>query len=337
MKSFTVKTTRPYDVIIDYGWKSFPKKNFVSDKILIVTDENLSALYLKEVAELFSGKVYTIIIPAGENSKNLDNYKKIIEFLYEKDFSRKDCVVSLGGGVVGDLSGLVASTYKRGTGFYQIPTTIIGMIDSSVGGKTAVNIGKIKNAVGTFYQPDGVYVNLDLLKTLPNAEVVNGLGEFIKYTFLSEKVSAKNYLSENRLSEEDIFTCLKVKADVVEKDEKDCSLRALLNLGHTVGHAVESLSNFTIPHGICVFKGLVCTVKISSKLYGFSKEKTEGFLDYLKGFGLDEDIVFPKDQIIERIKSDKKVFGDKINMVCIYDFGDCRIEKISLDLLGELL
>lgn len=337
MKSFTVKTNSPYEVIIDYGWKSFPKNFFSSDKILIVTDENISALYLNEVAELFSGKVYTVTIPAGENGKNLDNYKRIIEFLYEKDFSRKDYVVALGGGVVGDLSGFVASTFKRGLRFYQIPTTIIGMIDSSVGGKTAVNIGDVKNAVGTFYQPNGVYVNMNLIKTLPETELNNGLGEFIKYTFLSKEVSAKNYSSKNRLSEEDIYTCLKVKADVVEKDEKDYSLRALLNLGHTVGHAIESLSNFTIPHGICVFKGLVCAVKISSKLYGFSKEKTDGFLGYLNGFGLDGDIVFKKDLIVERIKADKKVFGDEINTVCIYDFGDCRIEKIKLALLGELL
>lgn len=332
MKSFTVNQTKKYEVVIDNGWKSFPKTEKLFQKVMIITDQTVASLYLKEVAELFDGEVYSYVIPSGERSKNLNNYCEIVKKLYDENFSRTDLIVALGGGVVGDLAGFVAATFMRGVCLYQIPTTIVSVIDSSVGGKTALDIDEYKNAVGVFYAPSTVYVNLNLLKSLPKREVENGYGELIKYSFLSKDITAKDGITEDA-----VYNCLKYKSVVVSADEFDNGLRRLLNLGHTVGHAIESASNYSLPHGVCVYNGLFTAIEVSAKLYGFSSKKKERLLNYLKSFGLGEKVDFDKEIIFERIKHDKKKDGDRINYVCIYEAGDCRVEKIPLDTLRGLL
>lgn len=332
MKSFTVNQTKKYEVIIDNGWESFPKTRKLFRKVMIITDRTVASLYLKEVAELFDGKVCYFVISAGEQSKNLNNYREIVKKLYDENFSRGDLIVALGGGVVGDLAGFVAATFMRGVCFYQIPTTIVSAIDSSVGGKTALDIDEYKNAIGVFYAPNTVYVNLNLLKSLPKREVKNGYGELVKYSFLSKDITLKDGITEDT-----VYNCLKYKSRVVSEDEFDNGIRRLLNLGHTVGHAIESASNYSLPHGVCVYNGLFSAIEVSAKLYHFSDKKKEKLLNYLKSFGLGEKINVNKEKLIERIKYDKKTDGDYINFVCIYDVGDCRVEKVPLDNLRGLL
>lgn len=332
MKSFTVNQTKKYEVVIDNGWESFSKTKKFFRKVMIITDKTVASLYLKEVAELFDGKVSSFVIPAGERSKNINNYRKIIKKLYDENFSRGDLIVALGGGVIGDLAGFVAATFMRGVCFYQIPTTIVSAIDSSVGGKTAIDIDEYKNAVGVFYAPSLVYANLNLLKSLPKREAENGYGELIKYSFLSKDITAQDGVTEDV-----VYNCLKYKSLIVSEDEFDNGVRRLLNLGHTVGHAIESASNYSLPHGGCVYNGLFSAVRVSAKFYGFSDEKKQRLLNYLESFNLGEKVDFDKDVLFERIKHDKKTDGDYINFVCIYDVGDCRVEKIPLNTLRGLL
>ncbi len=327
-----VKTQKPYTVTIaeDFSLLQFNKEEF--ENLLIVTDDVVAPLYIEKVSRLFNGKkVIAKVIKHGEASKNVDNYLEILSLLVCNGFTRKDAVLALGGGVVGDLAGFAASTYMRGIKFYQMPTTLLSQIDSCVGGKTAIDFYGAKNVIGTFYQPSAVYVCTSFLKSLLDKEVENGLGELIKYAFLTGKKFDK------RIAPQTISECLKYKISVVEKDEYDCGCRALLNLGHTVGHAIEALSGFTLSHGLCVYKGILAAIEISAKLYSFDKQKTERLKAFLQSFGLDGDIVFDKQSILEKIKSDKKASCDDINFITVFDLGDCRIERITFERLGELL
>lgn len=332
MKSITVNASKPYKVMISDGFFGFSLDKLKHEKIMIVTDEKVAALYLKETASLFACEVITFVIKSGEKSKNIQNYTEIVEKLYENGFKRSDAILSLGGGVCGDLAGFVASTFMRGIALYHMPTTLISVTDSSVGGKTAIDVGGYKNAVGTFYQPSGVFINTSLLKTLEKPQIQNGLGEIIKYAFLTGTVDATEPLSE-----ETIYECIKYKKSIVEKDEFDNHGRALLNLGHTVGHAIETLSNYSLEHGVCVFKGLCAAVNVSRRIYGFSDEKYAKLVGFLNSFGLNGDLCYTKEQILNKIKYDKKNEGGGIKFIAVQDFGDVRIERLSLERLGELL
>lgn len=329
---FSVKTQKPYTVTVaeDFSLCQFNNEDFKN--ILIVTDDLVAPLYLEEVSRLFNGKrlIYKII-KHGEESKNLDNYLEILSLLTTSGFTRHDAVLALGGGVVGDLAGFAASTYMRGIKFYQIPTTLLSQIDSCVGGKTSIDFNNAKNVVGTFYQPTAVYVNTSLLKTLPEKEFENGLGELTKYAFLTGRKYGKTVTAQT------IAECLEYKISIVCKDEYDQGGRALLNLGHTVGHAIEALSGFTISHGLCVYKGISAVLDISAKLYSFDRQKTERLRAFLQSFGLDGQCSFDKRSILEKIKSDKKAFSDGVNLVTVFDLGDCRVERISFERLGKLL
>ncbi len=337
MRTVNVNASKPYIVTIDNGLTNFHYKVDESCKVCIVTDENVAPLYLESVAKIFRAKVYSLVFEQGEKTKSLDCYVRLIKFLQENGFTRQDVIVALGGGVIGDLSGFAAATYMRGIKYLSMPTTLLSMIDSSVGGKTAVNFDGGKNLVGCFYQPDYVYVNVDFLKSLSKKQIDNGLGELIKYSLLKKDERFRIDLDSPRTTEEIIYNCLSFKAKIVEEDEFDNSKRALLNLGHTVGHAIESLSDYTISHGECVYKGLFATLKVSEKFYGLRKEIVEEITDYLNSFSLNGDLVFDKSLILNKILQDKKRCGKFIDFVCIHGFGDCRVEKLTIQRLGELL
>lgn len=330
MKTFTVNAEKPYKVTVSHGYGDFDyDNNFL--KALILTDDNVAPLYLEDVKKLFSCRIYTCVIKSGEFSKSTDGFEKVIKTLIGNDFNRNDLLVCLGGGVVGDLGGFVASVYLRGIRYVQMPTTLLSAIDSSVGGKTGIDFGGLKNSIGTFYSPDYVYVNLDTLKTLPKTQIDNGNGELLKYSFLTKSVC----LTDD--TENIVYSCLKYKAEIIERDERDVGLRAILNLGHTVGHAVEELSGYNLSHGLCVYKGIISAIKISAKLYGFDKNKTERLLSEARKANLDETIDYEKEVLLAVIKKDKKVTGDKIKFITVYDAGDCRIETLSLEKLEKLL
>lgn len=337
MRTIKVNASKPYMVTIENGLTNFHYEVDESRKVCIVTDENVAPLYLDAVAKLFRAKVYSLIFEQGEKTKSLDSYVRLIKFLQQNDFTRQDVIVALGGGVIGDLAGFSAATYMRGIKYLSMPTTLLAMLDSSVGGKTAVNFDGVKNLVGCFYQPDYVYVNVDFLKSLSKKQIDSGLGELIKYSLLKKPEPLDINLDSPRIEEEIIYNCLSFKAKIVEEDEFDKSKRTLLNLGHTVGHAIETLSDYTISHGECVYKGLFAALKVSEKLYGLEKETVQVITDYLNSFSLNGDLVFDKSLILNKILQDKKRCGEYIDFVCIRGPGDCRVEKLTIERLGELL
>lgn len=335
MITLQAHASKNYSIIVTRGWQDLSFAHLKGKKVCIVSDSNVAPLYMGDIrSRLENVTVFEYVIEAGEKSKNAQNYIDILTFLAENEFSRKDVVLALGGGVVGDLAGFVSATYMRGIDFYQIPTTLLAMIDSSVGGKTAIDLAVGKNLVGAFYQPSGVYINLDTLDTLPKVELDNGKGELVKYAFLSEQISKKPL---NVIDEQLICDCLKVKIGIVEEDEKESGKRMLLNLGHTVGHAIETMSHYTLPHGVCVAKGLKVAIEISKNIYGFEEKKERAMLQLLKSVDIDLSLPYDINDLIAQMTHDKKTVGDEVSFVLVKDIGDCRIEKLKLDDLKRLV
>ena len=335
MYELEVKASESYKITIssDLGGLS---SAVTGDKVAIITDSNVNKLYGSALDGVLSGKtVYKYVIVAGEQSKNKNTYFDLLEFLSADGFGRTDTVIAFGGGVVGDLGGFVASTYMRGVTLVQVPTTILAAVDSSVGGKTAINLSHGKNLVGSFYQPKAVYINTEFFKTLPEREIMSGMGEIIKYAFLNKSVSAR--MIEEGVSERLVYECLKIKRDIVQKDERESGERALLNLGHTVGHAIESLSEYSYSHGECVVKGLAFTLKISKELYNTESGKYAEMLKLLNSCGHDLSCPFSAKELIKQIAYDKKGDGKAVKFVALKSIGEPEIVKLSYEELEKYL
>ncbi len=339
MLSLTVNASSKYDITVTDTIRAFREKcvPYMRGKnVAVVTDSNVNALYGDALSEYLSDKtVLKIVIPAGEDSKNGENYFKILNALAENGFDREDSIVAFGGGVVGDLAGFAASTYMRGITLIALPTTILSMVDSSVGGKTAIDLPAGKNLCGTFYQPTAVYINTAFIETLPRREFMCGAGEILKYALLSDTVKAEDLKAG--VNEKLIVKCLEIKRDIVEKDEKERGERALLNLGHTVGHALEKLYGYRVSHGECVVKGLAFSVFASEKLYGLNKKTVSEMERTVNFFGHDVSAGFSAEEIAKLIVSDKKRYGENVNFIALKGVGEPRVEKISLNALYELL
>lgn len=311
-------------------------------KVLVVTDENVAPLYLKQVTESLkkSGyKPFSAIIEAGESSKSIDTFAYVLEMCATINLNRGDLLVALGGGVIGDLVGFSASAYMRGINFIQLPTSLLASIDSSVGGKTAVNIKQGKNLVGAFYQPIGVFYNTDTFKTLPEKEVLCGLGEAIKYAvlcggeiydILNEGLSDKNLMRLCQL-------CVMAKAKIVEKDERESGERKLLNLGHTIAHAIEKLSGYKISHGVAVAKGLYIIMKAQLSQGQISNQCFLAVENLLKKYNINLDNDYPLEQIAEQVVFDKKATAKGIDAVLVKDIGSCYVKNISFSEFKEFL
>ena len=338
MYEIKVRTSRPYTITVTNRLSAFGEKAvpfLKGEKVAVVSDDNVNGLFGDSLNAFFADKtVIKIVLKHGERSKNAKNYFKIINALAEKGFSREDSVVAFGGGVIGDIAGFAASTYMRGITLISVPTTLLSAVDSSVGGKTAIDLAAGKNLCGTFFQPSAVYINTGFLKTLPKREIKNGLGEIIKYAFLSDTVSAADI---ERGGEELIFKCLEIKRDIVERDEYENGVRAFLNLGHTIGHALEKLSGYKLSHGLCVAKGIVYSIAVSEKLYGLTKDKTDKMFALLKTGKFDLTNPFSAADIKAQLTADKKRRGDLINFVALKDIGRPQIEKISISDLGKII
>ena len=332
MKVIKVKASKNYQITVDSGYQNFTASvtPFIKgDKVAIISDTNVAPLYLEKVKSLLSDKqVYTFIIKAGENSKNAENYISLVNQLAKARLSRKSTIIGLGGGVVGDLSAFIASTYMRGISYVAIPTSLLSMVDSSVGGKTAIDLDEGKNLLGTFYQPDAVYINLDYIKTLPSREITSGLGEIMKYVFLSDKITPSDF--ENIKYENLIVKSLEIKQEIVERDEKESGDRMLLNFGHTVGHAIEKLSSYTLSHGECVIKGMYYAVKSSYRLGFMAEEDKNKALDFLKLSGVSQSEDYKAQQILSGMKLNKKADGDVVNFVFTKGFNSPIIKKVPL-------
>ena len=331
--------------------------NEIYDEVLIISDENVYNHQLDNFINNIKAKiVYEYIIPSGEDSKSLSVYEEIIKYCIRINLSRKSLIIALGGGVVGDLAGFVASTYMRGIDVCQVPTSLLSQVDSSVGGKTGINIGNFKNIIGTFYQPKFTYINIDALKTLSYNEFIAGMAEVIKYSIIYD-YDFLDYLinnSENILNKDNetlhymVKKCIEIKADIVSKDEKEGDLRKILNFGHTFGHGVEKLCK--ISHGEAVSIGMNMAFKLALEKGYINGSYYDKFINACDKFNLplnfnisldekDEITKERKDkinqEILEIMKNDKKNSFGKINLILPIGFGKVKIIDDIDD--GEIL
>lgn len=332
-----------YDIVINQGFDSiteeFDKLGIKGIKLGIVTDSNVGPIYaeqLKEVLERTGNRVYIFTIPAGETNKNLDVVQTVYTYLIEEHFERRDMIVALGGGVVGDLAGFTAATYLRGIDFIQVPTSLLAQVDSSIGGKTGVDFAKYKNMVGAFHMPRLVYINIDTLSTLSSRLFNSGFGEIIKHGLIKNReyfdYLDTNYEHIKALEHEYIMemvyeSCL-IKADVVNNDPTEKGERALLNFGHTLGHAVEKSMNFSLYHGECVALGMVCASYISKERGYISEDDYAAIKKMLKKYGFPTKVegldIF---SILEVSKSDKKMENGVVKFILLKQLGDAIIDK----------
>ncbi len=338
MLKLNVNASRSYDITITKGFSglSAAAEKFCGGKIALITDENVDKLFSDDVLNELKGfEVVKFVIEAGEKSKNGENFLSLVNGLAEHGFQRRDAVFALGGGVVGDLAGFTASAYMRGITLVALPTSLLAAVDSSVGGKTAIDLPAGKNLCGSFYQPFAVYINADCFRTLPQKEKKNGLGEVVKYALLDRRVTLESMLEG--FDEQLVYDCLSVKRDVVQADEFEGGKRMILNLGHTVGHAVEKLADYTLSHGECVAKGLAAAIAVSKKLYGLSGSEVEKMRKVLTVCDFDLSLGFGADEISDCISRDKKSEGDEVNFVALKGIGEPRIEKIKIKELRKIL
>ncbi len=318
---------------------AFIKAKLKDKKVCVIADSNTEKLYAKEIikiAEKCFSEVSCYVFESGEKSKNLNVISNFYKFFVEKGLDRKSVIIALGGGVVGDMAGFAAATYMRGIKFVQIPTTLLSQVDSSVGGKTGVDFLGNKNMIGSFYQPEFVYINVKTLDTLPYNQIASGMAEAIKYGYIIDKNFLeffKNNMKKIKiLSPEEIkhivFISCKSKAEVVSKDEKESGLREILNFGHTFGHAVESLSKFKLLHGECVSIGMMAGLKLSCDKGFISKDSLTSAKKLFEFFELPIKVKnFDKNEIFKQMFLDKKTKDNKLNIVLLKEIGLAYTEK----------
>lgn len=327
MAELNVKTQNgSYNILIENGALKKAGEFFnLKRKVLIVTDLGVPKEYADTVASLCESPVI-FRTESGEQNKCLKKYSEILNMLTENNFNRKDCIAAVGGGVMGDLAGFAAATYMRGIDFYNIPTTLLSQVDSSIGGKTAIDFEGCKNIVGAFYPPKGVLIDPDVLKTLSKRQLACGMSEAVKM-FATFDEPTFNALESGEITDisEIIIRALRVKKSVVEKDEKESGLRMSLNFGHTVGHAIESASAKTdnpLLHGECVSIGMMCFC---------SKEVKTRLEKLLKKYNLPTDFCGSKEEIKQLLLHDKKCDGDTVNTVYADKIGSFVIKKMTAD------
>lgn len=346
MQTIHVRTVPEYDVTIGPGLLKECgrrlRKAVLLCHIAVVADSSVAPLYLETVKASLSQAGYQVsayVFPAGEGSKNFDTLSHILEFLAEERLTRTDCVAALGGGVTGDMAGLAAALYLRGVRYVQLPTTLLAAVDSSVGGKTAIDLKAGKNLAGAFMQPAAVLCDTSCLKTLPPDVFADGAAEAIKTGVLCDE-SLFALFEDGALAaapEEVIARCVAFKAGVVERDEKEQGERKLLNLGHTVGHAIEKCSDFTIPHGHAVAAGLAVIARAAEKL-GWTDGPVAGRIAAcLEKNRLPVRTGFEARTLALAALSDKKRAGNSITIVVPKAIGRCELKKIPVTELEAVI
>lgn len=357
MKELVVKITeqnKSYPIYItnsDINSLKDSITDFLGEKdYVVVISKKVNKLYSKLLG---FPKEKVLVLNDGESEKNIKNYAKILDFVQDRNLTRKDAIIAIGGGVIGDLAGFAASTYMRGVDFIQVPTTLLACTDSSVGGKTAINTSSGKNLVGSFYQPKAVFINTNFLKTLDNKQFQSGMGEVLKYAFIEKSCGALedfnliNFLTENieKIKERDtlilqelIAICVGLKISVVQKDEKESGLRRILNYGHTYAHAIETLTKYRrYTHGECVVEGIIQALNMALKLNLTGKEYYFLCMDLIKKYGYEPMNAFGKKSIIRIMKSDKKSYSDGVSYVLPNDYAQVCIKDMSFDELEQVL
>ncbi len=320
-----------YDIIIERGVLSRAGEELNLDrKALIVTDSGVPKQYAEEVAKKCKS-AYIVTVPEGEGSKSFAMLEELCRKMLDEEFTRSDCAIAVGGGVVGDLTGFAAATFMRGIDFYNIPTTLLSQVDSSVGGKVAVNLDKVKNTVGTFYQPKKVLIDPDVLATLPRRQISAGLAESIKMAITSDKELFELFKAgkaEENI-EEVIRRSLLVKINVVEQDEKETGLRKVLNFGHTLGHGIEGASGMCeLYHGECVALGMIPMC---------SEELRRELMEILKSLGLPTKVKGNLEEMLMTATHDKKRDGGSISAVFSDEAGSFVFKKMPIEEWKELM
>lgn len=338
MKTVRVNASRKYDVFIGAGLlgeiPSVLEPVCKKGKLLVVTDDTVDRLYAARVLTALNERGFDakkFVFPHGEQNKTLVTFSSILDALAGYGFTRTDGVIALGGGVTGDIAGFAAATYMRGIDYVQVPTTLLAGIDSSVGGKTAVDLASGKNLVGAFHQPVAVIFDIDTLKTLPQEYLSDGLGEGLKYAVLcgGELMEIlESGLNENNF-ERFIELCVSCKRDIVEADERESGMRRLLNLGHTLGHALEKVSDFRISHGKAIADGMMRISEIAVKQKLLSAENGERILSLCKKYGMRIYTEYSTEALLEPIKLDKKSDGDRLHLVIPRDIGKCETVTVA--------
>ncbi len=313
-----------YDIIIEHGaLRKAAEYLNLNRKILVVTDDGVPAEYADTVAAQCK-KAVKVTVPQGEESKGFATFEMLCKTMLENGFTRTDAVVAVGGGVVGDLSGFAAASFMRGIDFYNIPTTLLSEVDSSIGGKTAINLGGVKNIIGAFHQPKRVLIDPDVLKTLPQRQIANGLAEAIKMAATFDADLFRFIETEDVMANLDtiIMCSLEIKKAVVECDEKEAGLRRVLNFGHTIGHGIESYEDLHgLYHGECVALGMLPMCE---------DEVRERIVTVLKKVGLPTTLDFDADRVYEAVTHDKKADGDQIRVIYVSEIGKYEMKKVSL-------
>lgn len=346
MKKLTVKSNPNYDVVIKSDGLGSVKEylgSLKAKKLFIVSDSNVAPLYLPELKNgLIKGgySVFEKVIPAGEEYKTAATYLSVVDAIAEAGLTRQDAVVSLGGGVVSDIAGFAAATYMRGIDFVTCPTTLLAAIDAAIGGKTGVDLPQGKNLLGAFHAPRLVFVATDTFKTLPECEIKNGLGEAVKYAVLRGGELLDVCSEEAFLKDPERFVYLnaEVKADIVGRDFTEKGERKLLNLGHTFAHAAEKLSDYKLPHGVAVAKGISTVAAYAvkcGKMQPDEKAKIDGFI---RKCGINPEMEYSAEEMIAHIGWDKKMEASgKVSLVVPYAVGDVRWESTELSAISEVL
>ena len=341
-RTIHVDASRSYDIIIGRGILAglgdFVRPMLGNCRLAVLTDSNVDALYGNRIMDTLQTAGYDVckyVIPAGEASKCADNLLAFLNFMAGAQLTRSDAVVAFGGGVVGDLGGLSASLYLRGVKYIQVPTTLLAAVDSSVGGKTAIDIPAGKNLVGSFYQPSLVCCDTALMDTLHPNIYRDGCAEVIKYGMILDAALYDTLHTLPFDRDAVVARCVEIKRDVVQQDEFDNGVRGLLNFGHTFGHAIEKLSNFGVSHGEAVAKGMVIAARIAP-LCGLCDVSDE-LVALLVEYGFDISCPYSAQQIYDALLSDKKRRGGKISVVLPRAVGDCILYDMPVEELGVLL
>lgn len=344
-RTVTINVVPPYPVIIGPGGLAECGERLRSITgpchAAVITDTNVAPLYLEKVVEglrTAGFKVSSYVFPAGEEHKNLRTLTGMLEFLAGEQLTRSDCVVALGGGVCGDMAGFAAGCYLRGIRYVQLPTTLLAAVDSSVGGKTAVNLQAGKNLAGLFIQPSAVFCDTDCFDTLPPVVFDEGLAEVIKTAILSGNELFELCRDDCRKADkgEIVARCVAFKGEIVAADEREHGRRRLLNLGHTAGHAIERCSGYTIPHGHAVAIGMVIMARAAERL-GWNKSPCSGLIaGVLKRNRLPVATGFTAAELAEAALVDKKRTGSEITLAVPLGIGNCILKKVPVSMLAEI-
>jgi 3-dehydroquinate synthase len=341
MKTITVSASKKYDILIGSGLLdesgALMRKTAGGESAAVIMDDNVSALYGERLAITLKKSGYRVaqyVFPHGESSKNAETFLSMLNFFADEKLSRTDVAVALGGGVTGDLAGFAAACYMRGIKFAQIPTTLLAMVDSSVGGKTAFNLAAGKNLAGAFYQPELVLCDVSLLSSLAAEVYRDGCAEVIKYGVLADRELFESLETPvNEHYEDVIMRCVEIKRDVVAKDEFENSSRKLLNLGHTVGHAIELLSDYRISHGHAIAAGTAIVARAAVRMGMCGAKCPNAIVQMLRRYDLPENTSYEAGELSAACLSDKKRDGDKLTMIFPVEIGKCVLKKIPV---GEL-